>query len=419
MTLNDIGWTNIFRDYNVLENIDENNYFEITSTQINAYRPARLMTKFDQFDNLPEIFVDNDLSILPISRGNYIIGRFRTYETVRYNRRIETVYFDIPPFIESIDTDNIYSEAVALNSVFIGNVINEILGEEAVQTISGRMGTEAFDFEIDGIDETFNISVDRSQIEIDGGFESFNKLLLLEAKNFAVDSFNIRQIYYPYRLWAGRVNKEIIPAFFTFSNDIFSFFIYRFNDINNYNSLELVEQRNFAFVEEPIYIDDIIQILDDVIITPEPRNTPFPQANNFSRVIDLLGLLMEESLSKDDISSFYNFEKRQADYYSSAGVYLGLIERGDPVELTPLGRDIMGYRYRVKKLAIIRVLLEHEVLNRVMRQYLDTGRPVSTDEVIDIMNDSYLHNIGSQSTVRRRASTVKSWVRWILELTME
>lgn len=416
-TKNDTEWAKLFSKYDILERINTDDYFEITSTQINEFRQARLMTKFDQKNNLPNLFLKNQLSILPISRGRYIIGKFNTYEEVIYDPKIETVYFSIPSFIESIDTNNIYSESTALNTVLAGKVVDSILGDEAIQTISGRMGSGAFNFNITSPNGPFNIAVDSSQIEIDGGYESPSKLLLLEAKNFKVDSFNIRQMYYPYRLWKSKVNKEVIPAFFTFSNDIFSFFIYKFHDINNYNSLELIEQRNFAFAEEPITIDDIYIILNEVTIIEEPRNVPFPQADNFSRTIDLLGLLMQDNLSKDDIASFYSFEKRQADYYANSGVYLGLIEKGDPVGLTPLGKDVMSLRYREKRLNITRLILEHEVFNRTMRQYFKTLSPVPISDIIHIMNDSYLHNINKQSTIRRRASTVSSWINWILELT--
>lgn len=418
ITKNDIGWAKLFDKYNILENVNSNDYFEITSTQINEFRQARLMTKFDQENNLPNLFADNDLSILPITRGSYIIGNFITYEKVKYNSKIETVSFSIPSYIESIDTNNIYSEATALNTVFAGKVINEILGDEAIQTISGRMGTGEFNFDINSNkNEPFNVIVKNSQCEIDAGFETPNKLLLLEAKNFKIDSFNIRQMYYPYRLWKGKVNKNVVPAFFTFSNDIFSFFIYKFNDTNNYNSLELIEQRNFAFAEEPITTADIFKILNEVAIIEEPRDVPFPQANSFLRVVDLLGLLMEESLTKDDIASNYDFNKRQADYYSNSGAYLGLIEKGDSqIELTPLGRKVMSMRYREKKLSIVRLILEHEVFNRVLRKYFEESSPVSRDDIVDIMNDSYLHNVGKQSTVIRRASTVSGWIKWIFNL---
>ena len=239
-TKNDRAWNQLFEKYKIIEEINRNSFFKIAANQIKEFREPRLMTKFDQKSNLPDIFLKNNLSILPITRGSYIIGKFDAYADLTYNN-IETIPFKIPPHIESIDPQHIYSEANALNTVFVGEVINHILGEDTLPTISGRMGTGNFDFKISSGNNSFNINILNSQCEIDGGFESQNKLLLIEAKNFKVDNFLIRQMYYPYRLWKDKVNKEVIPAFFTYSNDIFSFFIYKFNDKLNYNSLELVE----------------------------------------------------------------------------------------------------------------------------------------------------------------------------------
>lgn len=416
-TKNDKAWNKVFQKYDVLKEVNKNGLFEISANQIREFREPRLMTKFDQESNLPTLFSRNNLSILPITRGSYIIGDFNTYEKVSYSSNVEILSFNLPPFIQSIDPNNIYSEATALNTVFAGGVIRDILGEDALQTISGRMGTGAFDFDINGCNGLININVKNSQCEIDAGFESHSKLLLLEAKNFKIDNFNIRQMYYPYRLWENKVNKEVIPAFFTYSNDVFSFFIYKFKDKTKYNSLELLEQRNFAFAEEPIVMDDIFDILNETNIIEEPKNVPFPQANDFLKIIDLLGLLMEDNISKDDIASSYNFEKRQADYYANSGVYLGLIKKGgNPCELTPLGRQVMSKRNRDKRLSIAGLILSHEVFNRTMRQYFETLSPVSINDIVTIMNDSYLHNISKNSTVVRRASTVSSWIKWILDL---
>jgi len=69
-TKNEIAWRQLFEKYNILEEIKQYGAFEITSEQINEFREARLMTKFDYRKNLPEIFKRNKLSILPITRGS-------------------------------------------------------------------------------------------------------------------------------------------------------------------------------------------------------------------------------------------------------------------------------------------------------------------------------------------------------------
>ena len=77
----------LFEKYNILEEINNNGYFKITAKQINEYREARLMTKFDNSANLPELFKDNKLAILPITSNSYMIAKFQTYQEFEKNRR--------------------------------------------------------------------------------------------------------------------------------------------------------------------------------------------------------------------------------------------------------------------------------------------------------------------------------------------
>lgn len=73
ITKNDRAWNQLFAKYNILEHIYCNGFFEITAIQINEFREARLMTKFDHSINLPKKFSDNGLAILPITRSQVIL----------------------------------------------------------------------------------------------------------------------------------------------------------------------------------------------------------------------------------------------------------------------------------------------------------------------------------------------------------
>ncbi len=93
-TKNDIAWIKLFEKYKIAENVIRNSAFEIKSAQINEFREARLMTKFDYKSQLPEIFTENKLSILPNSRGSYIISNFETFkEFETKNPVIENIEF--------------------------------------------------------------------------------------------------------------------------------------------------------------------------------------------------------------------------------------------------------------------------------------------------------------------------------------
>ncbi|WP_442952134.1 type II restriction enzyme [Peptacetobacter sp.] len=417
---NDIAWEQIFEKYNVLEILDNDGYFIINASEIGKFREARLMAKFDHKSQLPEILKKHNLSILPITRGSYIISQFEAYKSFEeINTEITKVTF--PEHIESIDYESITSESMAINCAYVSGIIADFMEDEKIlPVVSGRMSSSEFEFSINNNkqDTKLLIKVSNSQIEIDGGYEGIEKLALIEAKNSISDDFLIRQLYYPYRLWRNKVSKKVKPIFMTYSNDIFSFYEYDFIEPENYNSLILVKQKNYIIHQEDISLGDILSILEDVDIIKEPK-IPFPQADNFKRIINLCELLLKEDMKKEDIVSKYDFDPRQADYYTNAGMYLGLINKNSSqliYSLSSKGKKIIRQRHRARQLSLARLILEHEVFNKSFKLYLEKGESPNKKEITNLMKGSYIHNVKSDATLMRRSSTVISWTSWILSL---
>ena len=80
MGLNDTAWQALFDKYDILDEIQSSGQFVISANQIKEFREPRLMTKFDHKVNLPTVFADNGLAILPITRGDYVISSFSAYK---------------------------------------------------------------------------------------------------------------------------------------------------------------------------------------------------------------------------------------------------------------------------------------------------------------------------------------------------
>ncbi|MEM1167790.1 MAG: translation elongation factor [Cyanobacteria bacterium P01_H01_bin.35] len=415
MTKNDEAWEKLFERYQILKEVNKNGCFKIEASQINQERESRLMAKFDHIVNLPKIFKDNKLSILPLSRSQYIIGNFNTHLPVKYNLEIKTIPWQFPREIETIDYTNLYSESSALLCAFNIGIIDDLVCSKTKFTVSGRMSTGIFDFSIKNSinKQSYSINVTNSQCEIDAGFETGDSLILIEAKNYKVEDFLIRQLYYPYRLWSKKISKKVVPVLMNYSNDIFSFFIYEFADISDYNSITLVEQKNYEIASEEIKKSEINLLLNQIKIIPEPAKIPFPQADKFDRIIDLISLLLENGLTPNDITENYQFDKRQTDYYTSAGKYLGLIEKqGKIFTLTNEAKDILHQSHKLKYLKLIETILTYQVFNRAFKLSLETGGLLSKEQVTKIMSECNL-NINN-TTIDRRASTVKGWIYWIL-----
>ena len=127
------------------------------------------------------------------------------------------------------------------------------------------------------------------------------------------------------------------------------------------------------------------------------------------RIINLMELLMEKALSKQDITSKYAFDERQTNYYTDAGRYLGLINKAQDqsgkivFNLTNLGVHIMGLEFRERQLAIVRQILKHKAFNETLKVHLQCGEMPDCQTVIKIMKESNLYKVESDSTFLRRS----------------
>ena len=417
MGKNTEAWEKLFEKYKILDKIKENGRFIISADQIKEFREPRLMTKFDHKINLPTLFEENNLSILPISRGDYIISSFSAYHPFEeLSEEIEKV--SIPAYVQSLMPQFLVSESIALNCANACGILNDFLEDEAlVPTVNGRMSSGELYFNIDSAVGKQHIFVNNSQIEIDAAYEGVHYLSLFEAKRDLADDFLIRQLYYPFRVCSRRVTKTVKPIFLIFSNGSFHLYQYRFEDPNDYSSLKLIKQKNYTIATE-INVADIANLLTVIPIVKESAIS-FPQADRFSRVVNLMELLKEKELTKQEITSKYSFDERQTNYYTDAGRYLEFIEKehreGSIVfHLTMQGLHVMELGYRERQIALATQILKHKVFNETLRLHLQYGEMPERKKIVQIMKEANLYNVGSESTYDRRASTVIGWVNWIL-----
>lgn len=416
---NNKAWNDLFERMKIINAIEENGFFEITADQIKeSGREPRLMTKFDSSENLPTIFAENNLAILPIKRGSYIIGKFQNYQTVELNNDLNVKTKYLPDYISTIDYGNIPSEAISLNSAYISGMIEDIVGEKVVPTIQGRMGTGEFNYQISlKNNNKFDVSVQNSQMEIDGSYEGISKFVIFEAKNHYMKDFTIRQLYYPYKVLKKVTDKEIIPIMLIKHDNIFNFLIYEFLDENNYNSIKLKKIKRYILDEiyNPIEVVDIQNIMSQVEFVKEDNSVPFPQANSFYRVLDLINELNNQELSASDIADIYEFDIRQANYYLAAAQYLGLVVKDKNYKLSDRGKCIMQMSHKNKNLEIISIILSHKPFYCALEQYL-VNFEFDYSEIAKVIYENR-DEINSTGTAERRTSTVVAWVKWIIELT--
>ena len=140
-----------------------------------------------------------------------------------------------------------------------------------------------------------------------------------------------------------------------------------------------------------------------------------------ARIINLTELLYEKPMTRQDITTEYAFDERQTNYYTDAGRYLDLIEKGTEKGnvtywLSDLGRHMMELSYRERQLAIITQILKHRAFRETLKVCLQCGEMPDAQTVVEIMKRSNLYQVKSDSTFYRRSSTIIGWVKWILSV---
>ena len=417
---NDEAWENLFEKYNILEKLEKDGYFKITAEAIKEFREPRLMTKFDSKSDLPYIFSQHHLAILPTKRGEYLIGSFQNYKNINIDNSIDVETMYLPEYVTTIDNKNITSEAISLSSAFISGMLEDLVGEEVIPTVQGRMGTGNFEYTIKTEDDTdFTIQVENSQMEIDGSYEGLTKFVIVEAKNRYISDFIIRQLYYPYRVWKNLTSKEILPVMLIKHDNIFNFYIYNFTEEKNYNSIKLVKIKRYILGEvyRQIELEDIYNIMNTIKFVKEDPNIPFPQANTFYRVLDFINVLSDKEMNASEIAELYDFDERQSSYYGAAARYLGFVEsKIGGYKLTESGKKLLKMDHKTKNLNIVRTIISHKPFYLALEQYLKNGKVNIKDIAELLLKES--SRINSYDTAERRAQSVSAWIRWIVNLTV-
>ncbi len=433
--------------------------FEITSDEIKKIggEEPRLMAKHDHKRSRPACFQKENLSILSVARGRYLVGNFDAYEDFPSFDPTDYInYVSIPDNLDTFAAEPV-NENQAIRAAYNSGILNQFFripkGELLISS-AGRCSSGEFSFSIKNHAE--KITVRDAQIEIDECFESDDSIFIIEAKCITATDFIVRQLYYPYR-YQMELNKKhgkskkVRPVYLVYSNGVFSLYEYEFLDEYSYSSINLVRKRKFAFIDSlvspiSLFLDfSYIHVKPEPLITNKTKKTliPFPQADNFERIIDLCHeLSMKRTMTVEDIIELYGFTARQAFYYIYAAEYLTLTVRIDKnIFLSSNGRKLINMRLSDSNYYLMQLILSRKVFNvvaaytifpflknkiereedpfakRNMKILFDRNKlllNISDEEISQIIR-SVRNELSSYNTLKRRSQTVRRWCEWIVE----
>lgn len=245
------SWAKIAKDYNILEHDFTTAPFYISAEQIKksvqrfkttGEKEVRVLCKQDTREERPEIFLKNNLFLLPVNNGHFAIIKGEGYVDIPEISDEPKVYLSKLEF--HLETSQIGdSEMQHLDLAYAVSLIRTFVDDPTlILTIRGRKYTPLFDFKVGHQ----TIQVKGVQTEVDAGYEGKNSVVLVEAKNGGQKNTIIRQLYYPFRQWQTHTNKPVSTLFFERSKDeIYSIWHFGFRDSSDYNSIYLLKAARY------------------------------------------------------------------------------------------------------------------------------------------------------------------------------
>jgi hypothetical protein len=432
----DRAWQQVFERTSLLSKIEDAGYAYISAHELKTFgqREPRLMAKQDTLSARPGIFKAYQLTIFPVENGRYVIFRDQAHKS----------YFSLASAFEAIQTkehtsthdlhtfdtyppNQRLSESQAIDFAHVSSLLHAFLGEEQLYlTLRGRLRSGDFHFTLP--ERQYQVKVSGVQIEVDSGYESRNKIYLIEAKVGKRDDFHIRQLFYPYLEWSQRSRKEIVPIFLIYSNGQYYLLQFRLSPI--FGDLRVSKKVCYSINESPRAAISLPQLLHDTPVETEP-STPYPQADDLDKVVDCIQLLAGathgNTHTKTYIADYFDFDERQGDYYLNAAAYLGYIERTDTeFTLTSLGQHFIRTRSRAERIeGILTQLVKKPTFREAFRQMLAEERShlrlfkdhVSVRDLDkrELAQTIQTHTSLSEGTALRRALTMRAWITWVLK----
>jgi len=186
--MNHKPWLSIFDKYGIHKHDFDGSPFIITAEQIKVAtahfkttteREVRVLCKQDSRENRPEVFVENNLFILPVKNGVYAVLKGEGYIDIPEILTEKKIYKSKLDFkLETSLVGN--SEMQHLDFGIASSLIRSFLDDESlVLTIHGRKYTPKIEFYVN----KHKITEESVQTEVDAGYEGRNQVVLIEAKN--------------------------------------------------------------------------------------------------------------------------------------------------------------------------------------------------------------------------------------------
>ena len=399
-------WLNVVRSCN-LDLTKPINF--VSTADITKYggMETRKMVSIETEKKNPEIFRQHGVFATPVSIKMVAIVQGKGFETLKE--------FDSPPQVHKTDFSfpeylrkwKSHSEAPFLTYAFNCGLVSKFTGRPALRSDFSGKARVYFKFRVDGHEP---LNVEGAQIEVDSSFSDEERFYLCESKFEASPSFNIRQLYYPYRHFADKVKpKQVGNLFFSYESkaEEYHFWEYTFTDPDDYEKIDLIGSARYKveFTKDP-------QPLKKYVVAPVQQEAI--QANNVYFLMDVPFLVADGIDDTAKIAQHFGVDRRQGQYYGKGITTLGLVERrGNKFTLTNEGERYIGLPPDERTRFFISRLVENPPVSEALHRII-AGETLGLSELMQITqrNDPKI----SGATIKRRALCLRSYFKLIADV---
>ncbi|WP_414043953.1 DNA adenine methylase [Macrococcus sp. EM39E] len=199
------------------------------------------------------------------------------------------------------------------------------------------------------------------------------------------------------------------------------------NQMSSLDKVEFKKKLSLLKFKKSVSEIDIINIINNTQVIVENKKHKFPQANSIETAIFTLNLIINEeefinnAPNGADISKIYGFAERQGFYYGDFLEYLGFLDKIESKYYpTGLALEYKRANERERIIMIVKAIMSHNSIREYYllkkdSEYMD----IELDNYLEILREDTLMQGFSESTIRRRKSTVESMLKWVDKVTLE
>lgn len=397
------------------------NMVKVSEVGATARIDARHMDKINSYEGLPTIFKDAGVFVVPVSNTEWAIIKGKGFEPVTPPGNTMEFQSGMTFLPAALRVGMSESQRIdyALSSGLVGHVVKQ---QPLWPGFRNKKFSPNISFRVDG---SKTLEAGSVQVDFDACYETATQMIHFEAKTGRKwpTSFNIRQLYFPYRClrtWVPEKESREFLFFYNSSADTYNFWEYYFKDHEDYESIKVRSSESYRILP-PLSP----RSLRDANVPISARALIPNQADVVAKIEAFPFYVSQGFKDRYALARLFGFEPRQSDYYGQAAEALGLVELRDGIYyLTELGKKFIRLSEPERQETLCERISAVPLIRGIMTK-VNAGFTLSYTDVQELVQDeldkhSKRRKGGrSPSMGKRRAQTAVAWFRWLDHKTGE